>query len=320
MSSSENKSEEIKQTIEYDLSDICPYSVRNCNPKNKLITEEHIQSIFKQFNIEAKINSLDPYYLAFVHKTYLQATPEQLAQEPDLTQVEYTPEYSNWIALQIQSYERLEFLGDSILGAVISDYIYHRYPDEAEGFMTKLKTKLVRGTNLCVLSKKLQFHKFVLLSKGYEAGRINNDVLEDLLEAFIGAIYLDFGSGGLAYGICQDFIIRLMERYLNMSQFARRQDNYKDILLRYYHKNFNGANPEYVQISTYGPTNDRTFKAGVTNLYKDVIATGEGTKLVFAQQMAAKAALKYFKQEVYSDSEEPVKEIFSDSEDEMFEK
>lgn len=307
----------IKKNV--DLSGICPYEFRNRNPNNQLIESGHIHKIFNKLGINRKINNIENYRLAFVHKSYLQPTPDLLAIEPPLTEEEYLedPNYEDYIPLQKEAYERQEFLGDSILGAIIAGYIYERYPDEAEGFLTTLKTKLVRCTSLCILSKKLKFHRYVLLSRKYEEkGRYSDSILEDVLEAFIGGIYRDFGSNGDAYGICHTFVIQLMERYINLSQFVRRQDNYKDLLLQFYHKNFNGANPKYIQLTVHGPTNNRTFRAGVTNAYGDIIATGEGLKLVDAEQMAAKEALKYHNQEVYSDSEEPNQEIYSDSESE----
>jgi len=299
------------------LKEICPYSFRNCNANNQYITEEHINKIFKKLDIDEKINDIKNYQLAFVHKSYIEPTDEQLELEPPLSEEEWNPNYKNWIPLQPEAYERLEFLGDSILGAVITHYIYERYPKEEEGFMTRLKTQFVRGTNLCIVSKKLKFDRYLLLSSKYEGkGRNKDSILEDVLEAFIGGIFLDFGGGAKAFGVCQNFIIRSMERYLNMSQFARRQDNYKDLLLQYYHKYFNGANPTYTLISVYGPTNNRVFKAGVHNTDNEIITTGEGSKLVFAEQAAAKEALKYYEQQVYSDSEEPNREIFTDSDSE----
>lgn len=298
------------------LEDVCPYHFRNGNPLNKLITIEHINNIFSKFKIPAKINRLETFYQAFVHKSFTLPTLEQLSLESPLMENEYDPNFPNWVPLQLASYERLEFLGDSILGCVITDYIVQRYPKEEEGFLTRLKTQLVRGTNLCILAKKLKFDRYVLLARNYEKARNNNDILEDVLEAFIGALYRDLGGHGHAYEICQLFIINLIERYININQFARRQDNYKDLLLQYFHKHFNGANPRYCLISTYGPTNNRVFKTGIINTDGKVITEGEGSKMVFAEQAAAKEALKYYGVDVYSDSEEPVKELYSDSDSE----
>lgn len=304
------------------MENICPYSYRNCNPNNQYITEEHIHKIFDKLEIKERIKDLSQYQLAFVHKSYLQPSVDQLGLEVPLSENEVKSDedirkFKEMIPLQKESYERLEFLGDSILGAVITHYIYERYPDEEEGFMTKLKTQFVRGTNLCIISKKLKFHRYTLLSSKYEEnGRKKDSILEDILEAFIGAIFLDFGGGGHAFAVCQNFIMRAMERYLNISRYAYIDDNYKDLLLQYYHDKFDGANPKYVTISTDGPTNNRIFRAGVLNTDGEIIATGEGTRLVNAEQMASKEALKYYGEDVYSESEEPDRELYTDSDSE----
>ena len=326
-----------------DLSTIDPYHFRSINPKNQFVTKDHIHKIFKKFGIKKKINDLEIYKTAFVHPSYIAkehlTTKSTVDPDDPLTKEEYLSEINyptddgepnpmqhytkpevvaTWVPLQKTPYETLEFLGDSILGAIITDYIIERYPGKDEGFLTKLKTQLVRGTNLCILAKMLRFDRYVLISRQSEKSDIrkNDAVLEDVLEAFIGALFTDFGRHGEAFGICKDFVIRLMERYLNMNQMARRKNNYKDLLLQYFHKNFSGENPRYRLISTHGPTNHRIFKAGVINTDGHMITTGEGTKLVFAEQQAAKEALKYYGQEVYSDSEEPDRRIYNDSDSE----
>lgn len=321
-----------------DLHQLNSYRFRNINSRNRLLTKEHIDRIFAKFGIKAEINDLSLYQVAFVHSTYVQPEEEQLKSEEPITLEEYAVEVKNypelewdqyraaeragdWVEFQPDNYERLEILGDSVLGSIITSYIFHRYPNEREGFITKLKTQLVRGTNLCILAKKIKFDRYALLSRKSESLglRQNDAILEDILEAFIGALYLDFGGHedpGPAFGICYQFVITLMERYLNMNQMVRRKNNYKDQLMQYFHKHFFGDNPRYKLISTYGPTNDRTFKAGVINTDGDVITTGEGTKLVFAEQAAAKEALKYYGQEVYSDTEEADHQLYHDSDSE----
>ncbi len=292
------------------------YHVHHRNPKNRLITIEDVYKIFRKFKINKTVNHIENYRQAFIHLTYVKPTHEQLNKELPLSHNEIDHKYQNYIDFQDESYDRLEFLGDRVIDLIVGDYIFHRY-HEKEGFMTDLKTQLVRGTNLCILSKKLKLFRYILISRRSEDKcRKKDDILEDVFEAFIGAIYIDFGCEGEAFSVCKKFVWALMERYLNFSQLVRRQDNYKHQLLQYYHKYFKGADPEYTTISTYGPTNNRIFKAGVKNIDGYVITNGEGRKLVYAEQMAAKEALKYYEQEVYSDSEEPIKEIYSDSESE----
>ena len=297
------------------------YQLRNGNPINRRISEHDIHKIFRKFKIDAKVNNISNYYEAFVHESYVAPTSEILEKEPPLTSDEiafYKKNVQEVLPFQNNSYDRLEFIGDRVLDLIIADYIFHRYPDEAEGFWTELKTKLVRGSRLCILAKKLRLDRFILVSRKYDKYRRNDDVLEDVFEAFLGAIYRDFGCHTQAFGICKDFVVTLMERYLNFTLIVRRQDNYKRLLLEYYHKHFGaGKDPKYVTQSFEGPSNDRLWKSGVTNIDGFVIATGEARTSTGADQMAAKEALKYYGvQELYSDSEEPIKEVYSDSDSE----
>ena len=98
------------------------------------------------------------------------------------------------IALQPYSNERLEYLGDSVLGGIVSSYLFHRYKTMNEGFLTKLKTKLVRTRMLAAFSRYLGLGKYLLISKHVEEvcdGRKNDRILEDLFEAFLGALFKD---------------------------------------------------------------------------------------------------------------------------------
>jgi dsRNA-specific ribonuclease len=100
------------------------------------------------------------------------------------------------VPLQSMCNETYEFLGDTILNSVIGTYLYDRYRDQNEGFMTKTRTKMVRGTTLGELAKRLGLNKWIIISQHVESegGRDNLRILEDLFEAFIAAIYLDNGS------------------------------------------------------------------------------------------------------------------------------
>jgi len=323
-----NADRNAQNSVEFDRKEA--HRLRTLNPANQWITKEHLNKIFSKLGIEGvKIGNISSYYPAFVHQSYMFPDLEILRDQTPLSKTELESISklnldSVSIPLQSKSYERLEYLGDSFLGSAITYYIYTRYPEEkyplqAEGFLTKFRTKLVRGTCLSILSKKLKLDRYVLVSRQYQGVPITNEVMEDVLEALIGAMLLDLETTmgyGNAVEIIRAFVINLIERYLDVALIARRDDNYKDILLKYYHKYFEGANPRYVEISTDGPSNNRTFKAGVLNPFGDIIATGEGTKITFAEQEAAKEALKYYKQDVYSDSEEPEKELYSDSESE----
>lgn len=123
------------------------------------------------------------------------------------------------------SYETLEFLGDSVLGFVITKLLYDQYNvSEQEGFLTRARTKLVRGKTLADISYRLGFADFVIMDeKGMRNQWYKNPkILEDVFEAFIGAMYLDLGIAQVKKFVCQVF---------DMSNFD--DDNYKDIVMRW---------------------------------------------------------------------------------------
>ena len=158
------------------------------NPTNKYLTREFIES-----KLGFKIHNLDIYQNAFIHKSYCKDI-EAYTTNQDGDKVTYIDCPSDCIELQEQSNERLEFLGDSILGGAVTSYLYRRY-DKDEGFCTKLKTKLVNSETLARLSTYLGLSEYLMISKHIEEihdGRKNPRILEDLFEALIGAIYLDF--------------------------------------------------------------------------------------------------------------------------------
>lgn len=155
------------------------------NSKNIKLDEKFILNIFKKFNMKGiKVNDLSLYQRAFIHRSYLKSDDTN------------TNPNSNSFPLQNECNERLELLGDSILSSVVVAYLFDRYPDSNEGFITNLKMNIVRGKTLGTLSKKLGLDKYIVISEQVEEanGRNNPRILEDLFEAFIGAMYLDNGA------------------------------------------------------------------------------------------------------------------------------
>lgn len=300
--------------------DIESFKKRHMNPMNKLITKDHINKIFVKFGINDEVGDIDIYRQAFVYKNYVNPSEEQLSNELPLRQEEKKFNVKDCVPFADKSYDQMEFMGDRILEMIICHYIYTRYPNQNEQFMTDLKIKLVQGTRLNIFAKKLKLNRYILLSRQCDHKFRNKaDINEDVFEAFLAAIFIDFKTRyniGNAYEICDKFICNLLERYINFSHLIVKTDNYKNLLMNYYHANFKGANPEYVNISTTGPPYDKTFKAGVKNIDGHIIATGEGDKLINAEQIAAKEALKYYNETIYSDNDEPNKEIWNDPDSE----
>jgi ribonuclease-3 len=153
--------------------------------------------------IGAKIKNIELYQRAFTHKSALKR-------------------YSGLTS----SYETLEFMGDSVLGFVITKYLFDLYEKKQEGFLTKARTKMVRGKTLCEISKVLGLDKYILMDdKGERNGwNTNENIMEDVFEALVGAIYLDLG---MVYA--KNFIIESFKKFPT----SLVDDNYKDQLMRW---------------------------------------------------------------------------------------
>ena len=158
------------------------------------------------------------------------------------------------------------------------------------------------------LTKQMKWAQFLLLSRQNENRRYtDSDYLEDVFESLIGAIYFDFG-GRDGQGLAQAyrFVIGIIERYLDLSEIIYREDNYKDQLLQYYHKHCDGQFPKYTLISDKRPDGKRLYTVAVLSADGEVIkqSISAHPKKALAEQEASKKALKYFGEEVYSESEE----------------
>ncbi|PAU92864.1 ribonuclease III [Aliifodinibius salipaludis] len=190
----------------------------------------------------------------------------------------------------IDSYERLEFLGDAVLDLIVTEIIFDLFPNENEGFLTKLRAKLVKGDTLAMYAEKLKLNNLMLLGKRVRGQGIeeSKSVLSDLFEALVGALYLDLG-----YEPTSKFVRKVIEQYVDFDQIVNTLDNYKSLLLEF-------AQAEQMKIPTYtvvseeGPGHDKTFGVEV---YVDEkpIAQGEGKSKKEAEQEAARKALKMLK-------------------------
>lgn len=258
------------------------------NPKNILLSHDHLTSLLSVHGISQPYHNINNYRLALVHKSYCTRKNENFINgntncPPDC------------IALQECSNERLEFLGDSVLNLVVASYLYERFPDSEEGFLTRMRTKLVNGQMLAVLSEKVGLDKYVMISKQIEEnnGRKNNKILEDVFEAFIGAIFVDFENEG--FQRATDFIVEIIESNIDFSELIVANHNYKDMLLKYFQHNFSTL-PRFVEISVETKQNTKTYTIGVKNKEGMLIATGKGHTKKHSENDAALNALRYLGQ------------------------
>lgn len=186
-----------------------------------------------------------------------------------------------------RSYERLEFLGDSILGFTAADYLLSAFPGLQEGELTKLRAELVCETSLAETAKKLGLGKYLRLGKGEEAtgGRGRISIIADVVEAIIAAIYLD---GGLpaARGFIHSHVL------VDVKAKIQRNADYKTMLQEYVQQK-KDQKLSYELVAESGPDHNKTFSVQVL-LNGHPIGLGEGTSKKRAEQAAAQRALENF--------------------------
>lgn len=181
--------------------------------------------------------------------------------------------------------ERLEFLGDSVLGLLISDYLYLTLCSTPEGDLSYLRSRLVEAKSCVTYFQKLNLEKYILLGKGEQvnAGRGRDTVLADLFEAIIGAIYLD---GGLEEA--KDFLFKNFSPEIEAILETPVQ-NWKALLQDFCQKKYQHT-PTYEVLDEAGPDHSKIFKVAVI-VNREQAGLGEGASKKEAQQSAAKDAL-----------------------------
>ena len=209
------------------------------NNQNILINEDDVNSILNRFDINLKCINIDLYRKSLVNKSYATRKNENF-----ITGNENCPD--DCLPLQEECNERFEFLGDSVLSTTVANYLYERYPDQQEGFLTKMRSKLVNGYMLADLCRHVGLNKWVIISKQIEDnnGRDNYKILEDIFEAFICAIFMDFNQvkssisendiSGLGFQVAEKWIINVIEDKVDFAELIKQNNNYKDKLIKYF--------------------------------------------------------------------------------------
>lgn len=259
--------------------EILPY-----NPGNTLLMPDQLRSLLSSNGVRAPFKDISFYRMALVHKSYCTRKNENFVNG----NVRCPP---NCLALQECSNERLEFLGDSVLSLVVADYLYERFPDNEEGFLTKMRTKLVNGEMLASLSETVGLGKHVLISKQIDdnGGRENQKILEDTFEAFLGAIFLDLG-----FEHAQTFIITILESNIDFAELVVSNNNHKDTLIKYIQHNFNYL-PKFQEVKG---NDTKQYTVCIKAKDGSIIGVGKGANKKMAEATAAKNALKYFGQAI----------------------
>ncbi|NNC55661.1 MAG: ribonuclease III, partial [Pseudomonadales bacterium] len=183
--------------------------------------------------------------------------------------------------------ERLEFLGDAILDAIVSEYLYLTYPDVAEGPLTTARAQLVRGDTLAALASSWQLQSALVLGKGERGnGEVRASILAAAVEAIIGAVYLDAGLPA-ARGV----VLALMEQAMASIEPGERQKDAKTRLQEYTQKTLQVL-PVYQVCDASGPAHERSFRVSCSVQGVHDQTEGEASSRRIAEQQAAELMLQ----------------------------
>jgi ribonuclease-3 len=185
-----------------------------------------------------------------------------------------------------ESNQRLEFLGDALLGLAVSEYLYHRYPDLPEGELTKIKAAVVSEPVLCRLARTLSVGEQMLMGRGEDAsgGRDRPSVLADALEAIIGAVLVDVGTDP-----ARQFVLRHLGEEIEIQGSQVGRHDHKSRLQELTQSHAQGT-PTYEVVGEEGPDHSKTFVVEVSVASK-LLGRGRGGSKKEAEQEAAKRAV-----------------------------
>ena len=256
------------------------------NSKNRLFTKTDIHAILAKHGCNYEIQTHSLFQTAMVHSSYVKRL-EYTLPSGETTQLADKP--ANCLDLFENSYETLEHLGDSILGATVSTYLFRRFPDENEGFLTDLKKDIVCNDMLGSLSQQIGLDKFYIISRHNEDicnGRANIKKLGDILEAFVGALWMDSQND---FQVVSQFVVSLVEQYINIPKLLLNNKNFKEQLQKVYQAKFHHT-PKYIMLSSAA----NTYTMAVVDENGVHIGVGTSSTKKQAEQFAAQNALKKF--------------------------
>ena len=180
--------------------------------------------------------------------------------------------------------ERLEYLGDAVLDAIVANYLFNRYPDGDEGFMTKVRARIVKRKNLDYLAAKIGLPVFI--NSGISPGNSSKHMYGNAFEALIGAIYLDRG-----YGAARKFFERkVLRKHMDLIELTRKDPDYKSRIIEWTQKN--RVEITFETKEEHLPGRGGPSFVSVIRLNEQEKGTGRGDSKKEAEQQAAKAALK----------------------------
>ncbi len=203
--------------------------------------------------------------IAFIHRSYLNEHPK----------------------VELPHNERLEFLGDAVLGLIVSEHLFKKYPKHPEGDLTNFRSSLVNAKTLSKAAKSLKLGQYLSLSKGEEAtgGRERQYILANTFESLLGALYLDQGLAAT-----REFIEKYLLTFLSEIIQKKLYKDFKSLLQEKSQEELS-VTPAYKILEEKGPDHVKTFRTGVF-LGRKKVADGTGNSKQSAEQEAARSALE----------------------------
>ena len=193
--------------------------------------------------------------------------------------------HSSFAEKRVNSYERLEFLGDSILGFTVCEYLFHRYPSWLEGDLTKVKSNVVSRQTCTRIGLEMGIDRILVVGKGVGTlGRVPASLVANAFESIVGAIYLDGGMESV-----RDFLRPLIERHVDEAVTGRLEINYKSELQQFSQKRFS-VPPNYRVVDDRGPDHEKEFLIAAI-VHKQSFSPAWGSNKKEAEQRAAANAL-----------------------------
>ncbi|MEZ4703819.1 MAG: ribonuclease III [Bdellovibrionota bacterium] len=230
------------------------------------------------------MNPTTKNFISFLERVLQATILTQGELEHALTHSSYTNENPS---LRSTNNERLEFLGDSVLGLIISEQLYQRYPDQREGKLSKYRSALVNEKSLAQCARNIQLGEYILLGKGEEAtgGKDKPSILSDTYEAVVAALYLEN-----EFEIAKQFVLHSLGDLLNQVESQLKKHDHKTRFQEWTQKNMKTI-PEYIILSEDGPDHDKVFHTMV-KVRGIEFAQAKGNSKKESEQLCAKIALQ----------------------------
>lgn len=264
------------------------------NGKNRELTPSDAIPILKRYGWKGRIRDFSLFTKACCHKSYVDRPDIWQEQSEHGEEIQIAPRPAGCMPLMKADNEELEFIGDRVIGIIMASYLSKRYPGQGEGFMTRILSRIVNNHQLGELANHVGMSPWIVLSRHMEEvcnGRHNLRILGSMFEAWFGAMYLQEEDVGRGLQQCNDFLIRIVERHIDMVQFIIEDTNYKDQLLRKFQALYHQP-PRYKEIVVVGPPHDRVFTMGVLSITDEVLTTATARNKKVAEQEASRLALE----------------------------